>query len=228
MSPTRGSLTLAAFAIAMICIAACDQAPPTATIPEPMPEANSPENTLRLLAWSYNHRDLDTYRTLFTADYRRIHTNLDSSGAGYRAIPWTRDDEIASAERIFRSASSIDFRLGPNFQVQADARPGKNARWHKVISTSFSLRIVMNQVPIESSALLRFFFVRGDSALIPDDVPLLPDSARWFIDRWEDQSASGSTTAVHGSVARPYGQQRRVASARTAAISPLKRAAPCR
>ena len=32
----------------------------------------------------------------------------------------------------------------------------------------------------------RFFVVRGDSAMIPQELSFKPDSTRWYIERWED------------------------------------------
>jgi len=43
---------------------------------------------------------------------------------------------------------------------------------------------------------VKFYFVRGDSARIPADLAAAPDSAVWYIDRWEDQTAPGGGSSV--------------------------------
>ena len=37
----------------------------------------------------------------------------------------------------------------------------------------------------------RFFVVRGDSALIPQELGFKPDSNRWYIDQWRDETLGG-------------------------------------
>src|SRR6185503_3835872 len=63
--------------------------------PPPPPFPSSPERTLQLLEWCYDHRSMPMHRTLFAADYRFFFSSMDSAGADYRgARPWTRDDEL--------------------------------------------------------------------------------------------------------------------------------------
>src|SRR5262245_25553230 len=171
-------------------------------VSEPPPVPNSPQNTLRLLEWAYNHKAIDEYRELFTADYRFVFSDLDSNGAAYRDVPWTRDDEIISTTKLFLggdadqpAATDIRLTLDRNFQLSADPRPGKNAKWHKSINTQVILHILLSDGHVDDvTGTVKFFLVRGDSALIPDDLPLQPDSLRWFVDRWEDQTAQGGGT----------------------------------
>jgi hypothetical protein len=168
-------------------------------VSDPPPVPNTPQNTLRLLEWAYNHKAIDEYRELFTADYRFVFSDLDSNGAAYRDVPWTRDDEIISTTKLFLggdadqpAATDIRLTLDRNFQLSADGRPGKNAKWHKSINTQVILHILLSDGHVDDvTGTVKFFLVRGDSALIPDDLPLEADSLRWWIDRWEDQTAQG-------------------------------------
>jgi len=171
---------------------------------DPPPVPNTAQNTLRLLEWAYNHKAIDEYRELFTADYRFVFSDLDSNGAAYRDVPWTRDDEIISTSKLFLggdadqpAATDIRLTLDRNFQLTADGRPGKNAKWHKSIATQVVLHILLSDGHVDDvTGQVKFFLVRGDSALIPDDLPLAPDSLRWWIDRWEDQTAQGGGTLL--------------------------------
>jgi len=171
----------------------------TGGVSTPPPTPDTPSNTLRLLEWCYNNRAIAEYRELFTSDYRFQFGALDPYGNAYQdQNPWTREDELASATKLFQgstdkqAAASITLALDPNFRVQRDPRPGKDPRWHKTIRTNVQLTILdVDQVRTDVSGTSLFFLVRGDSALIPlelVDRGFGPDSTRWYIDRWEDES----------------------------------------
>ena len=52
----------------------------------------------------------------------------------------------------------------------------------------------------------RFFVVRGDSALIPQELSFRPDSNRWYIDQWRDETLQGvGGTLLARSAARAWG-----------------------
>ena len=164
----------------------------------PPPTPDTPSNTLKLLEWCYNNRAIAEYRELFTDDFRFQFGALDPFGNAYRENPWTREDELASATKLFQgssdkaAATGITLSLDKNFRVRSDPRPGKNSTWHKTILTSQGLTILeadAGRRDVTGSSL--FFLVRGDSALIPQELKdrgFGPDPARWYIDRWEDQS----------------------------------------
>ena len=170
----------------------------TGVVSTPPPTPDTPSNTLRLLEWCYNNRAIAEYRELFTDDYRFQFGALDPYGNAYRETPWTREDELASATNLFQgssakqAAASITLTLDKNFRVQSDPRPGKNPRWHKTILTSQVLSILeADQIRRDVTGSSLFFLVRGDSALIPEELKSRgfgPDTTRWYIDRWEDQS----------------------------------------
>jgi hypothetical protein len=170
------------------------------------PVPDSPSNLLRLLEWAYNNRSISEYGRLFTDDYRFAYSALDRYGVPYRQTPWTQEDEIISATKLFQgggatqpAAASITLVLDRNFQVRDDPRPGKNAEWHKYIRTSVSLKILdANGSQVIVNGFANFFVVRGDSAVIPEELVqkgFAPDSSRWYIERWEDDTATGAVIA---------------------------------
>ena len=162
-------------------------------ISTPPPTPNSPSGVLRLFEWAYNNRDFSQYRTVFTDDYRFVFGATDTAGNRYRNQPYTRADELASAQNLFGAASTITLALDKSFVVFPDPRPGMNPTYHKNILTQVQLNIVTQdggQTNVEGKA--NFFLVRGDSAAIPADLGVQPDSNRWYIDRWEDQTLAGA------------------------------------
>ena len=173
------------------------------TQPQPVhstaPVPDSPENLLRLLEWCYANRDLETYRTLFTEDFRFVFATLDPNGNAYRSIPWIREDEIESFAHLVNGgdanqprAQSITLMLDRNFRVTDDPRPGMMPTWHRMIRTSATLRIVADPSQWEIFGFANFFVVRGDSAAIPPDLKARgfgPDPQRWYIQRWEDDTS---------------------------------------
>jgi hypothetical protein len=101
---------------------------------------------------------------------------------------------IGSAERA--PAEQITLLFDKNLQPFPDSRPGKNSKWHKQIRTTVDLKVRIdsgNTVEVTGNAL--FFLTRGDSAAIPQELAsrgFKPDSLRWWIDRWEDETLAGS------------------------------------
>ncbi len=193
-------------------------------ISTPPPAPDSPGNALRLLEWAYNNRAISEYRELFTDDYRFQFSLLDPYGNPYRDNPWTREDEIISATHLFQgghatepAASSITLTLDRNFRIANDPRPGKNGKWHKSIRTSVTLTILDPDKQTVVTGFANFFLVRGDSAAIPQelrDKGFGPDSTRWYIERWEDDTA---TNAPGGTPARARAD---------GTLSPASQAAP--
>ncbi len=188
-------------------------------ISTPPPVPNSPANVLRLFEWCYNNRDPVVYRELFTDDYRFYFSTLDPEGAAYLDRPWTREDELISTTKLFLggeatqpAATSISLYLDRNLVVRNDPRSGKLGRWHKSIRTTVALSIVAggNQSNVTGSAL--FYVVRGDSALIPDELAqrgFLPDSNRWYIERWEDDTVQSNPPPEGRSLPGPGVDSRR-------------------
>ncbi|HYM81176.1 MAG TPA: hypothetical protein VEY91_07160 [Candidatus Limnocylindria bacterium] len=191
----------------------------------PPPIPSSAPDVLRLLEWCYDNRAVEEYREIFTADYRFVYSVLDSAGQAYRDVPWIRDDELISTTKLFiggdvnqPAASSIELDLDRNFNVTADTRPGKHPKWHKSIKTQVVLKIRTAEGSTDVTGFANFFLVRGDSALIPDDLPFAPDSLRWYIERWEDETVgSGGSLRWQSpppalSVIRPARERAAIAS----------------
>lgn len=185
-------------------------------ISTPPPSPDSPSGVLRLFEWCYNNRAAAEYRELFTDDYRFIFSLLDSAGQEFRTTPWTREDELISTTQLFvggsadqAPASSIVLQLDNSFFVFPDSRYiqwDPKGRWHKRVNTRVVLNIRTtdgNAIDIQGEA--RFYLVRGDSALIPEELRLRgfgPDSNRWYIQRWDDETVGPGSG---GFAARPAG-----------------------
>jgi hypothetical protein len=172
----------------------------------PAPSPNSPTNAILLFSWCWAHRDPSLYSEIFTKDYRFIFAANDSAGNVYRDTPWLRDDEISMATHMFTGgldippASNITITVDNPLVAKADPRPGLNDVQHRSIRTTVNLQItfevngVSNVNSIVGSAL--FYLVRGDTpGIIPTELAdkgFKPDSTRWWIDRWEDETAGAS------------------------------------
>jgi hypothetical protein len=165
------------------------------------PTPNSPQNAVKLFEWCWVNRGVDEYRELFTDDYVFISAGFDSAGNPSREIQARRDDEVQTAENMFigsaerAPAEQITLLFDKNLQPFPDSRPGKNSKWHKQIRTTVDLKVRIdsgNTVEVTGNAL--FFLTRGDSAAIPQELinrGFRPDSLRWWIDRWEDETLAG-------------------------------------
>ena len=193
---------------------------PTTGIYVPPPLPNSPQNVIRLFEWVWKNRDITVYREILTDDFRFIFALGDSAGNLFRDEPVTREMELNIARNLFVGggsappATSIALTLDPTLRALPDSRPGKNPRWHNEIVTSVDLNIKTEdgaEYRILGNA--RFFVVRGDSALIPQELGAGPDSSRWYIDQWNDETLQGAGAAALGPAgpgellaARPFGR----------------------
>lgn len=117
-------------------------------------------------------------RELLTDDFRFICSLGDSAG-GSSSLP----------------ASITRLTLDKNFFVVPDPThisSDPTGRWYRTIRTQVLLQIESadgHAIEISSAAI--FYFVRGDLALIPDELKQRgfgPDSSRWYIRRWEDET----------------------------------------
>ena len=180
------------------------------------PTPNSPQNAVKLFEWCWVNRGVDEYRELFTDDYVFISAGTDSAGNPSREIQARRDDEVQTAENMFigsadkAPAEQITLLFDQSLVPFPDSRPGKNSKWHKQIRTSVNLKVRIdsgNTVEVTGAAL--FFLTRGDSAAIPKELisrGFKPDSLRWWIDRWEDETLAGSALVADRS-AQPRATQ---------------------
>ena len=174
----------------------------------PAPVPNSPSNLLRLFEWCYNNRAITEYRELFTDDYRFVFDPVDSTGKEYSGTPWTREDELISTTHLFvggsadlEPATRITMRLDQNFFVSSDPNYLKwdpQGRWHKNIRTQIQFNYSTESGDLEEvSGAASFYLVRGDSALIPQELRLLgfgPDPNRWYVRQLNDETAHPEVT----------------------------------
>jgi hypothetical protein len=168
----------------------------------PPPLADSPTGAVRLLQWCWEHRNVEHYRTIFTEDFIFACASADSAGNPYRNVPWGPEDELVFAQNLFVSgtateppASSIMFDFYGDLTPQRDFRDGRIYPWHQIVQvTNFTLTVNRTDgSAYRASDGALFFLVRGDSAAIPADLVAQgaqPDSAEWYIERWEDQATA--------------------------------------
>lgn len=178
-----------------------------ASTPAPVP--NTERNVIRLFEWCWKYRGIKEYEEIFTDDYRFQFALGDSAGNAYRDAPYTREDELRSATGLFvgtadRSpASDIQLDLDKSLTALPDDRPGKNNKWHRSIRTKVNLKVTIDRGSgpevNEVNGYAKFYVVRGDSAVIPPELAargFLPDSNRWWIERWEDETLPAGGTAL--------------------------------
>jgi hypothetical protein len=171
--------------------------------PPPAPTPSSPAALLDLIEYCWNYRDSLHYAEVFTDDFQFVFAADDSAGSPYRNNPWTRANELAMAGALFHTglpghprAQTIDLQFTNNPVVMPDPRLGRDPPWHKNIRTTVVLSVTTvdgNRTNITGFA--NFFMTRGDSAAIPPDLiarGFLPDSTRWYLDRWEDETTHSS------------------------------------
>lgn len=182
------------------------------------PSPTTPADAIRLFEWCWVNRGLDEYKELFTDDYVFQSATVDSAGNGTRDVVTRRTDELETAENIFIGtserppASKITLNFDRNLVPFPDTRPGKDGKWHKTIRTSVDLKVeVGDGSTLEVTGYALFYLTRGDSAAIPAELKargFKPDSLRWWIDRWEDETLQAEGLTVGGTRgARPSAAQ---------------------
>ncbi len=185
---------------------------------EAPPAPTTAINVVRLFKWCWENRNITFYRQIFTDDYRFAFAVTDSAGNAYRNTPWTREDELVSAQNLFvggsateSPASSITLIFTGDLKSERDFRDGKrdSTRHRTVQITNLTLTVTKSDgsgLQVTGGAL--FYLVRGDSAVIPQELKdqgFVPDINRWYIERWEDQTSTGQ--APQGAAAPAAGGQ---------------------
>jgi hypothetical protein len=182
---------------------------------DPPPVPSRPDQIIRLFEWCWDHRSINDYEEVFTDDFLFAFAETDSAGRAFQGAVLTRTDEIETARHLFVGggtsppANSISLDLDPNLFALPDSRPGKkNITYHREIITSVVLKIETDEESFRVTGNARFFVVRGDSALIPTDLRnrgFGPDSTRWYIERWEDDT-QGAGGTIGNAVVRDRGR----------------------
>jgi hypothetical protein len=117
-------------------------------------------------------------------------------------------------------ASRITLQFDRTLIALGDSRPGKDPRWHKTIFTKVNLTVQISegdqQSSLEVQGNARYYVVRGDSAVIPEELiqaGFRPDSTRWWVERWEDETLpSGGVVFEEPVLRRPDGRTQRLAA----------------
>ena len=200
MSRTRSILLCVALAGALV---SCDTARKLA--PQDLgPAANSPAGAVQRLGWAFDHRDVDAIAGLLAADlqFQTFETDSAGNGGGGSRVGWTRDSVLVALRSLFDGVpgvsgpATVSLSLDPNLVAFPDTRVGMNPTWHKTVRSTADLRVAdpASGSRFEVTGYLLFYLTRGDSAAIPTDQLALgarADSARWWIDRLDDETLSG-------------------------------------
>lgn len=200
LAPALVALLLASGSLG--CSSSSSVAPGT----NPPPNASSPANLVRRIEWDWNQRS-DDYASLLAGDFLYVPAEADS--ARNTGIIWNRETESFATQRMFARSgvsplmNSLAFQLDHTELVSVpDPRPGKHPRWHQVVSSNAAVSanlIFGDGIPqvYLLSGRFTFYCVRGDSA-----VGGTPDSTRWWIERWEDQTLPETAPGMHPDPAR--------------------------
>lgn len=195
-----------------LAAAGCSKDSPRVTAPQSQPLAvmpDSPENAVQLLRWAWVNRDTSAMHQLLTDDFEFVFAATDSAGNMFREHPWNRVDELISNLNLFRGggseppATSVNVAFYPELIASRDPRPGTEYRWHRLVSTNVSMGVNTQSQSCDVAGRVNFYLVRGDSASKPPEAiayPGLPDTTRWWLERWEDQtvgSAGGALGALN-------------------------------
>lgn len=173
---------------------------------------DGPTDVVRRLARDWSARDARDYALLFADDFQCIAMAGDSAGDAFRERPWLREDEMLMARHLFVGggalppARAIDVRLDPRLLASPDPRPGKDPRWHRIVRADADVAIVTARghgrpEMLRVRGIQSFYVVRGDSAVIPAELiaqGVRPDSAQWWIERWEEQGPLGAPLTWFG------------------------------
>lgn len=177
-----------------------------------IPGTSAPDpatDVLRRFAATYRARSVDDYVELLTEDY--LFRSPSSAGTPRSCSPLDVTSELLFASAFFGAGSggvpgATLARV--IFDGDAVAVPDPNhlgadpaGRWHRAITTGMVLHArFTDHSALDTRSVARFALIRGDSALIPEELRLRgfgPDSTRWWIRRWDDV-----TLAVAGAVAQ--------------------------
>jgi hypothetical protein len=164
---------------------------------EKPPVPNQPEAVLRLFVWCWQNRALAEYREIFTDDFRFVFAQGDSAGNQFRDVPVDREEELNIARNLFVGggeeppANRIVLTIDPTLHALPDERPGKDPTYHREMVTNIDLEITTDNTSYRVTGQARFFVVRGDSALIPQELKdrgFGPDPNRWYIQEYDDET----------------------------------------
>ena len=177
------------------------------------PAATSPQGAVQRLVWALESRDFASYDALLTDDYAFVFATSDSAGNHFPDRSLDRPLEETSMQHLLVGggaqppASSITAAIDSPLVSQPDTRPGRNPGWHRSIRTRLTVQFTIDQggsPDVESvTGYALFYLVRGDSAYFLPGSGARPDSTRWFVSRWNDESSTyGGLPGVHADPTR--------------------------
>lgn len=187
-----------------LALASCAKKHPTAPIAAAPagPAATTPAGAVQRLAWAMLTRDVAAYTTLLTDDFEFTFAANDSAGNSLpgrcldRALEGVAMQHLLVGGGFEPPVSDLRLTISNILVAQPDPRPGMNPRWHRSVRTPMDLLLTFDEggSPQVSSVngYALFFVVRGDSASFLPAREAEHDSTRWFISRWEDETADAS------------------------------------
>jgi hypothetical protein len=189
--------------LALVAIGACSKQTTAPVVGETAPVPDTPRHAVDLFRWTWGHKSLDRFRELFTDDLVFTAYYLDSALMADTTYTRGREAMIDSAAMVFGSPVAIRLDYLAIDPDADDDRPGKNPVWHRRINVRFNLSVTVPGVPGAYIAhpVEEFYVVRGDSALIPQELVdrgFGPDSGRWYISDWTDYTAVTAPPALPG------------------------------
>ena len=168
------------------------------------PAPDSPQHAVDLLKWCWEHRAASDYGGLFAGDYGFVFAPRDSAGSPIRHHELSREEELTAATNLFTkgtatlpAARRIALVFDPTLIERPDSRPGHDPGWHREVATQFNLAVDTSVNDYRITGVVRFHLVRGDSALLPQELVdrgAARDSGRWYVERWEEESGSLGAT----------------------------------
>ncbi len=177
----------------------------TSSKPAPLP--NSAIGVVNLFQWCWQNRAYDEYQEIFTDNFRFEFASGDTAGRTYLNTPWTRTDELGTAQHLFVTgttsqppATSITLDYTQDLSADIDPRPGKqDTTYHLLVTAQVNLRVFLADGGYEVSGPVYFNVIRGDSAIIPLELVrrgVKPDPNRWYIERWVDGTLHAGLSAT--------------------------------
>ena len=238
LARSAGSWAGAALVLGPLLVAGCfnpfdPRVASTTGISKPPPDPSSAVGVLRLYEWCWNERDPVLYREIFTDDYQFQFAQTDSAGNAYRDPALTREEELDIAANIFVRGTatepppvSISLTFYDPLYAYPDGRRGKTkfVRWRAQIAANTLLRIEQPDIQVQGTTL--FFVVRGDSAVLPQELiqrGFARDSTRWYVERIEDETlnengqAARAPAGTHVSAVLAAARARRIGAPATLA-----------
>jgi len=213
---TRSALAAIVLAGLLVLAGCSKSSSPTRPQPPTPPAPDSPANVVRRFAWGWNRLDRESFRQILAADFDFVYAPGDSAGSLFPGRAFGRDTMLLILQHMFSGGGAepkldaVTLQFDPVLNVMPDTRPGKDPGWHKQVLTSVDLHVRAGTVDYRIGGNARFYLTRGDSAAIPADLAAQgagPDSTRWYMDRWADETLSVIGPAPVAGATRPAGLQ---------------------